>query len=270
MEQIEILFEYKLSKTTINCKKKELIERLTTRLGVLGVPNAVISLAHKASSSAADENKFILQRYNKKWDTFVDIDKIEAISDGDRLSVVIDPSGSCVEGVKKDHGEKAVSIIAKVKKPTEAEAKALAKYFPSGSSYKAERKTSTGFDPLAESVVKDRQLKKKGAIKRQRPSSITVVMMDQYCSSIPKGKVRRKLASKGKVQSIKFTRSMTHQEVKNCIIRAFKIDSFVVLDCDSTGHNLIKTADQQIDGEKVVGRKGGLYLCKEFNVVSLC
>ena len=61
---------------------------------------------------------------------------------------------------------------------------------------------------------------------------------------------------------------MSHQEVNNSIIRAFKVDNYVVLDCDSTGHNLIKTADQCIDGEKVVERKGGLCLCKEFNIVS--
>lgn len=41
-----------------------------------------------------------------------------------------------------------------------------------------------------------------------------------------------------------------------------------MLQCDGTGHNLIKAADQSVDGEAVVNRKGGLYLCENFEVQS--
>ncbi len=31
------------------------------------------------------------------------------------------------------------------------------------------------------------------------------------------------------------------------------------------GNNLLRCCDQEIDGEVVVGRRGSLYLCEEFN-----
>ena len=98
------------------------------------------------------------------------------------------------------------------------------------------------------------QKKKKAAIKRQRPNNVTVVMMKEYSSTIPKGKVRQKLASN---LSLRFTCTMSSQEIRNKIIHAFKVAKFVVLECDSTGHNLIKSADQSVDGEMVVAHKGG-------------
>lgn len=94
-------------------------------------------------------------------------------------------------------------------------------------------------------------------------------MMKEYSSSIPKGKVREKLALKGQILSLRFTRTTSSQEVRNQIICAFKVAKFVVLDCDSTGHNLIRSADQSVDGEKVVALKGGLYLCEKFDLVCI-
>ena len=49
-------------------------------------------------------------------------------------------------------------------------------------------------------------------------------------------------------------------------MRTFKVQNFVVLECDNTSHSLIRAADQSV-GEKVVGRKGGLYLCEKFECV---
>ena len=166
---------------------------------------------------------------------------------------------------EKPHGSNAESIIAKVKKPTQAEAKALATYFPSS---KSASKRALVFDPAAESVVLPMQKKKKCATKRQRPCNVTVILMKEFSPKIPKGKIRQRLASKGRILSLRISRSMTNQEVKNQVVRAFKVDKFVVLECDSTGHNLVKAADQSIDGEKAVDRKGGLYLCEKFEYVS--
>ena len=92
--------------------------------------------------------------------------------------------------------------------------------------------------------------------------------MMEYSSTIPKGKRREQLTSTGRILSLRFSRSMSNLEVKNQIIRAFQVSEFVVLECDSTGHNLIRAADQKIDGETVVDRKGALYLCEKFDLVS--
>ena len=136
----------------------------------------------------------------------------------------------------------------------------LASYFPS-TSLNAPRKREC-FDPTAESIVLPMQKKKKAAAKRDRASNVTVVMLKEYSSSIPKGKVRQNLAATGRILSVRFSRCMSGQEVTNQLIRTFKVAKFVVLECDSSGHNLIRCADQLLDGEKAVDRKGTLYLCE--------
>jgi len=62
---------------------------------------------------------------------------------------------------------------------------------------------------------------------------------------------------------------MTTLEVKNQLICEFKVNSFVILDCDNTGHNLVRSCDQSLDGERVVDRKGALYLCEKFDLVCI-
>jgi hypothetical protein len=249
MEEIEVLFEYERSKTMLKCTRSEIKGNIQAKLETLGhYPKA-------ASSSEASDDNFILQKFSKKWDTFVDVDSLDSVVTGDRLSVIL------INSQKKD-GNFAERIISNIKKPSQADAKALSAYFPS----RNKLVKSPPFDPSAESVVTVKHSKKKRGIKRMRPTKVTVVMLDEFRSSIPKGKYRQKLASKGKIQSVLFERLMSPQEVKNTIIRAFGVNDFVVLDCDSTGHSLIRCADQLIDGERIVERKGGLYLCKESKV----
>ena len=73
-----------------------------------------------------------------------------------------------------------------VAKPTVAEAKALAKLFPSTSSQVPVKK----FSPSADCVVLDSKRKKKAATKNksERPVTISVVMMKNYRPNVPKGK----------------------------------------------------------------------------------
>ena len=148
-------------------------------------------------------------------------------------------------------------------KPTEAEAKALAKFFPSTKS-----KSSGGsFDPTADCVVLGQQKKKKAAIKpKQRPISISVVMMKKYSPIVPKGKKRQQLAAQGRILNMKVTREMSSEEIQSKINRAFEVSEYTVLECDSSGHNLLKCCDQEIDGDAVAQRRGCLYLCETFQV----
>ena len=163
--------------------------------------------------------------------------------------------------------EKAQGIIGRVKKPTEAQAKALATYFPSTSSRK---RRMDPFDPSAECVVISQQRKKKAAIKgKPKIHSVTVILMPAFQSSVPKGKKRQTLLSEGRIQTLRLTRCMSALEVKNAIIRAFSsksISSFVVLACDVSGHNLSRASEQSIDGEMTAQRRGCLYLCEESKV----
>lgn len=242
MEEIEVLFEYKGSNSSVKCVTSELEEALSSKLESFGYNNF---------------NGLILQRYSAKWNCFVDCD-VKSVINGDKLTVIPDPK------MEKGSEKTAENILARVKKPTEAESKVLAKYFPS-----SRGSSSKKFDPVAESIVLPRQMKKKAAIVRERTKSISVVMMDEYVPVIPKGKARERLATKGQILSLKFTRLMKPEEVKSKILKAFVVDEFIVLDCNGTGHGLVKCADQVLDGEKAVNRKGALYLCKKFTVVRI-
>ena len=165
------------------------------------------------------------------------------------------------------------NIIARVKKPTEAEAKALASYFPSSSMSRSSssRKHSVDlFDPSGECVALPQQKKKKAASKgNPKPTVVTVVLMEKFSMRVPKGKVRQKLYSEGRIQSVSLRRTMSFLQVKNAIIRAFtrfQLSHFTILECDQGCHNLSRACVQEIDGEKVLQRRGCLYLCEEFEV----
>lgn len=101
--------------------------------------------------------------------------------------------------------------------------------------------------------------------KDERPTKVTVVLLEKFSSSVPKGKVRQELASSGRILSIRFTPTMSSQSIREKIEGAFNINYFTVLECDSTGHQLIK---QDLSGFEVVSRKGSLYLCESFPEVN--
>lgn len=114
---------------------------------------------------------------------------------------------------------RAESIISKVKKPTEAEAKALAKLFPSSAKPKVVAKA---FDPAVECVVQGNRRRKKAAIKpKQRTVSVSVVIMKKYSSTLPKGKERHNLESEGRILNMKVTRGMSAKEIRDKISKAF-------------------------------------------------
>ena len=87
--------------------------------------------------------------------------------------------------------------------------------------------------------------------------------------TVPKGKVRQSLAQKGRMQNIKVKRSMSPKEVNDLVVKAFGIEGYTVLECDVSGHNLVKSSEQEIDGDAAVGRRGCLYLCEKFEVYIL-
>ena len=57
---------------------------------------------------------------------------------------------------------------------------------------------------------------------------------------------------------------MSSKDVREKIEHAFNTDTFVFLECDNTGHHLVRGADQDLNGEEAVERKGCLYLCERF------
>lgn len=93
--------------------------------------------------------------------------------------------------------QKAESIIARVKRPSNSEA--VASLFPSNTTRK-----QPSFDPTAECIALPNQRKKKSATKgREKSASVRVVMLKSYSKTVPRGKRRQLLVTKGRVKTVK-------------------------------------------------------------------
>ena len=153
-----------------------------------------------------------------------------------------------------------MNISQKLARPSEAEAKALGKLFPSSAS--AGKKRTRPFDPTNECGVA-REQKKKAANSQGRVTNVQAVLLKSFIPSLPRGKRRTELKDSGLIQTVQFKRSMTPLEVKNQIIRAFQhtedLQAWMYL--DNSDNHLLVSKKQELDGEDVIKRKGSLYLC---------
>ncbi len=120
-------------------------------------------------------------------------------------------------------------------------------------SYRNKPGPSQKFDPGAKCVVAEKQRKKKTAVPKKKLSAVTVVVLDKFSCFVPRGNVRQKLASSGKMQSRKFSRDMSPEQVRASIKAVFKLEEHTVFNSDSSGHTLCKCSDQDIHGETIVG-----------------
>ena len=84
MAEVEVLFEHDQSKRIVKCSS-ELLARMISR--ALGLSEDAVGYAdHSDSDSSA--NSLLLQRYCSKWDTFVDVNNMREVINGDRIRVI--------------------------------------------------------------------------------------------------------------------------------------------------------------------------------------
>ena len=105
--------------------------------------------------------------------------------------------------------------------------------------------------------------KKKKAIppKKSKPTNLKVFMLHKQQRKVPKGEARKRLEKKDRVQVVKIYREMDFVELKEVILSTFKwVRSYSILTCESGGHSLVESDDQNPNGEDVVRRRGPLYL----------
>ena len=72
--------------------------------------------------------------------------------------------------------------------------------------------------------------------------------------------------TQGRIQSIKVNCQMKPNEVKKLIVKAFGVTRYTVLQCDGVSKYLIKSSEQNIDGNGMVDQRGCLYLCENMEV----
>ena len=98
---------------------------------------------------------------------------------------------------------KAKDICRRLGKPSEANAKVLANLFPACASSTKNKKRK--FDPTDDCIVAGQHRRKKSASQSKgRSKQITVVLLSNIPSSIPKGAAREELKKKGKVREVAF------------------------------------------------------------------
>ena len=85
---MELLFEYCSSRVVVKSSSSSLCQCIEKELQKFGVTSSVV-LPSQASDSASDS--LLLQRYDDKWKCFINIDSLEQVTEGDRLTVVSKP-----------------------------------------------------------------------------------------------------------------------------------------------------------------------------------
>ena len=113
--------------------------------------------------------------------------------------------------------KKAKEVCTKLGKPSEANAKVLSGLFPSCQSVKKMK-----FDPLDQCVVAEQQRRKKSASKgKGRSKLVTVVVLNEIPSCIPKGATREHLRKIGRIKEIAFQRYFDEEEVEKILTENF-------------------------------------------------
>ena len=97
----------------------------------------------------------------------------------------------------------------------------MANLFPACASSTKNKKRK--FDPTDECIVAGQHRRKKFASQSKgRSKQITVVLLSNIPSSIPKGAAREELKKKGKVREVAFQRYMDEEEVKEVLVENFE------------------------------------------------
>ena len=91
-QAVEVLFEFGGSRKELFLRPSTACERIQEEIRCLGYTKAVVNLSVLCSK----EDDFLLQRWCKKWDTFVDVECVEQIVNKDRLTVVRNPVSHAV------------------------------------------------------------------------------------------------------------------------------------------------------------------------------
>ena len=155
--------------------------------------------------------------------------------------------------------EKAESLLATMKKPTNKQALTLSKLFPS---------TSKKFNPLSECTATSAHAKKKKfSTGTSKLSAVTVILLKNYQTRVPKGDYRQELIHDNRVKKVELNRRMTPSEVNKAIVDKFGCKGFAVLDCVKGGY-LLKN-DQQLTSSMAIDRRGALYLYETVEVSCL-
>ena len=128
------------------------------------------------------------------------------------------------------------------------------------------------FDPAEECVVAEQQRRKKSAAKAKgRSKTITVIVLKEIPSCIPKGPMRERLRKMGRIKDIAFQRYLDEEDVKDLLAESFSDlggVSFQYLQ-PHRKNTLSIAKEQELNGIQVIelAKSGSLYLKSTFKDV---
>ena len=86
---VEVLFEYLGYRCIICTHKSKICEEVKRHLQTSGVDhNPRVVIASLSPQSASSDTVYFLQRWNPKWESFVNVESLNDIKKEDRLTVV--------------------------------------------------------------------------------------------------------------------------------------------------------------------------------------
>ena len=286
--ELTVLLEYQGSRWELKICRGSILEDISKAVKKLADSDVTVAIG--SDHVAGKGQVHLLQRWSNKWDTFVNVLNPLEVMGGDRVALTMKPgisTAACdtahsttvsiqapeykityniiyvcliVEYTFVQNGSQALRILGKVKKPSPDTARALSTLFGSSSQHKRPQKDV--FDPTDTCLAEPARKKKKAF--RSKPSNITVVVLPQFVSYVPRGKKREQLKRDNRLKVLSFERRMTPKQVQEVIKKGFanlKLETWTYLDCSADGM-LSKVESNDVDGEKVVSRKGSLYLCQ--------
>lgn len=147
-----------------------------------------------------------------------------------------------------------MDLCAKLKSPSQANAKVMAELFLSSKSKKM------NFNAINKCVAAEQQRKKKAANTRckGRAKCLTTVVLKDLTSTIPKGAQRDDLRKSGHVKELWFRRILSEKEVNTLILDSFqtiKLRKFEYLQCCKDS-SLVVAQKQTLNGNEVVTLAG--------------
>ena len=102
---MEVLFEYSEYRCILSTEKSQVCRDIQYHLRKAGVANLavfVLSFITNAIAGAERRTNFFLQKLNSEWNWYVNVDSLEDITSGDRLTVVKITHDTETVAAKKD------------------------------------------------------------------------------------------------------------------------------------------------------------------------
>lgn len=91
-DEIEVLLEVGESRRKLTVERDHLVYAIEEELGKLGIDGVLAYFSCEPGSRLSTKQVYILQRWDEKWSTYVDVSDTDQVKSGDRLICTLQQS----------------------------------------------------------------------------------------------------------------------------------------------------------------------------------